>query len=143
MSLYVVDASVALKWLLPAHSEPLVGPAARLLLRYTRREVDILVPDLFWAEVGNALWNAVRRSRSTRAAAAAAIRTLREYNLPTASSFSLVEPAFEIAVVFDRTVYDCIYVALARESGGELLTADERLANSLAAYQPVKWLGAL
>jgi predicted nucleic acid-binding protein len=34
-------------------------------------------------------------------------------------------------------------VALARESSIELITADERLANALAAYLPVKWLGAM
>jgi predicted nucleic acid-binding protein len=35
------------------------------------------------------------------------------------------------------------YVALAIQSKAQLITADERLANSLAAHLPVKWLGAL
>ena len=34
-------------------------------------------------------------------------------------------------------------VALAVESRAQLITADEKLANALAAHLPVKWLGAL
>jgi predicted nucleic acid-binding protein len=51
--------------------------------------------------------------------------------------------AFAIATKFDRTFYDSLYVALAVDFKAELVTADERLANALAAYFPVKWLGAI
>ena len=40
-------------------------------------------------------------------------------------------------------MYDCLYVALAVQSKTEWITADERLANALAARLPVKWLGAI
>jgi predicted nucleic acid-binding protein len=51
--------------------------------------------------------------------------------------------ALRIGIEYERTVYDSIYVALAVQSGRELVTADEKLANALAAYFPVKWLGAM
>jgi predicted nucleic acid-binding protein len=38
-----------------------------------------------------------------------------------------------IAFAYDRSVYDCLYVALAVQSKTDLITADERLANALAA----------
>ena len=47
-----------------------------------------------------------------------------------------------IAITFDRTVYDSLYVALAISHNTSLVTADERLANAVAARLPVKWLGA-
>jgi predicted nucleic acid-binding protein len=68
---------------------------------------------------------------------------MRDRNFPSVSSLALLEDAFAIASAFDRTVYDGLYVALALMSKTELITADERLANALAAHLPVKWLGSL
>jgi predicted nucleic acid-binding protein len=36
-----------------------------------------------------------------------------------------------------------LYIALAVQSGTDLVTADERLANAVAARLPVKWLGGI
>ncbi|HKO04728.1 MAG TPA: type II toxin-antitoxin system VapC family toxin, partial [Candidatus Acidoferrales bacterium] len=61
---------------------------------------------------------------------------------PTVPSASLLEEAFHIAIAFDRSVYDSLYVALALAAKAQFLTADERLAHALAPHLPVKWLGA-
>ncbi len=143
MSVFVVDASVAGKWFLPAKSEPLTEDALHLFRRYADGEVRLVVPDLFWAELGNLLWKAVRQRRITIATAEASLDSLRECALPTVSSLPLLEVAFRLATTFDRTVYDCLYVAMALHSKGQLITADERLANALAAHLPVKWLGGM
>jgi predicted nucleic acid-binding protein len=45
----------------------------------------------------------------------------------------LVAAAFDLADRVGRTVYDCVYLALAVRLGGQMVTADERLANSLIA----------
>jgi predicted nucleic acid-binding protein len=50
--------------------------------------------------------------------------------------------ALPIAFNVGRSVYDCLYVAVAVQSETQFITADERLANALAARLPVKWLGA-
>lgn len=143
MSRFVIDASVAAKWFLPRRQEPFASEALDLLARYAADEIQLLVPDLFWAELGNLLWNAVRRQRCSRAAADAAISDARGYRLPTVPTEALVHQAFAIATSFDRTVYDSIYAALAVESKAQLITADEKLASALAMHMPVKWLGAL
>jgi predicted nucleic acid-binding protein len=52
----------------------------------------------------------------------------------------LIQPAIRIARRFGRAVYDCIYVALAVAANAHLVTADEKLANSLPGM-PVTWLG--
>jgi len=54
-----------------------------------------------------------------------------------------VKDAFTIAAAFDRTVYDGTFAALAIAANAPLLTADERLANTLAARFPILWLGPL
>jgi predicted nucleic acid-binding protein len=140
---FVLDASVAAKWYLPAAGEPFAEEALDVLRRYSRGEFAFVVPGLFWAEFGNTLWKAVRRGRWTRADAGIAIVAMRERNLPTVPSASLLEEAFHIAAAFDRSVYDSLYVALALAAKAQFLTADERLAHALAAHLPVKWLGAV
>jgi predicted nucleic acid-binding protein len=54
----------------------------------------------------------------------------------------IVPEALNLAVRHGRKVYDSLYVALAVQTKSEMITADERLANALAARFPVKWLGA-
>jgi len=139
---FVLDASVAAKWMLPAKGELLRPQAFRLLDAYEVGDVDLVVPDIFWAECGNVVWKAVRQQRLDRSSAEFAIWSLTLRNIPTISSAKFLQSALSIALDFGRSVYDSLYVALAAQSKAPLLTADERLANALAARFPVKWLGA-
>lgn len=143
MNKVVVDASVGVKWTLAGDAEGLLDEAYAVLDQYEKGEIRIVVPDLFWVEVGNALWKAVRTGRVSKELGKEAIAVMMERNLPTVPSAPLLEKAFAIATDYGRTVYDAVYVALARDSGAQLITADERLANALAARFPVKWLGAV
>jgi predicted nucleic acid-binding protein len=143
VSLFVIDASVAAKWVLPDRSETLLDEAELLLARYAKGHARLVVPDLFWAEFGNILWKAVRRGRCTQKAAQTSLTTMRTRGLSTIPSETLVEAAFAIAAAFNRTVYDSLYIALAIDCQGQLITADEKLANAVAAHWPVKWLGSL
>ena len=138
----MLDASVAMKWFLPAKDEELVPQALDLLARQTKSELRFIVPGIFWAEMDNIFWKAVRARRCPRQYADESILFLQEKNLTTVSSRELMSDAFAIAITFDRTVYDSLYVALAVSHNVPLVTADERLANALAAKLPVKWLGA-
>lgn len=142
MTPIVVDASVAVKWCLPANNEDLLPQAEELLASYRTGAELLLVPDLFWLEVGNALWKAARKQKIDPETAARNFRTISDLKIPTIPSFDLVPQALQLAVEYGRTVYDSIYVALALRVKAELITADERLANALAAHLPVKWLGA-
>lgn len=143
MSLMVVDASVVAKWFLPAQGETLVDEAFHLLRRYAKGEIQFFVPDLFWAELANVFWKAMRHGRCDKQTAEMAILSLRARRFPTVSTISLLDVAFGIATAFDRTVYDALYVALAVHLKVQFITADEKLANALAAHLPVKWLGAM
>ena len=143
MTLLVLDANVAAKWFLPAKSEPLADEAFTLLGKYAKDEIRFIVPDLFWVEFANVMWKAVRLGRLPKVSAGEALEALIQRDFPTFPSLKLLDSAFQIATAFERTVYDCLYVALAVHSNAQLITADERLANSLAARFPIKWLGAV
>jgi predicted nucleic acid-binding protein len=139
----VLDASVAAKWLLPPPNEPLRDEAVQIARGYNEGRYEIFIPDVFWAEIANFLWKAARSSRCTPVEARTALEAIRDYRFQSISSISLLREAFDIATSYDLAVYDCLYVALAEKIGAELITADERLANALAAHYPVKLLGAI
>ena len=143
MSVLVVDASVAVKWYLPEDGEELSTQARALLGRHERDEISFVVPDLFYVEIARAIWKAVRIGRAPRSFADEALELLTQREFATVASLKLVDRAFQIAVSHNRTVYDSLYVALAIQAETHLVTADERLANALAAYYPVKWLGTM
>ena len=65
MTKLVMDVSVGVKWFLLGN-EPYKDEAINLLRQAAIAEVKFLVPDLFWAEIGNVLWKAVRKRRCTR-----------------------------------------------------------------------------
>jgi predicted nucleic acid-binding protein len=140
---YVLDASVAAKWFLPPAHETLVPEAQRVLCDYADGNLRLLVPDLFWPEFGNIMWKATRQGRISQKSAEDAISAMEQRNIPTSSGLPLLRDAYLMATAFERTVYDSLYVTLAVMSDAPLITADERLANALAARFPVRWLGSL
>lgn len=141
MNAFVVDASVGLKWLSLFAGEQLVDRAKTLLDRKTDGKISLTVPDLFWLEISSALCKMVRRHKCTPEEANQSLEVLQRLPLQTVPSTELVNLAQELAIQYGRSVYDSLYVALAKTTRSELVTADEKLANAVAAYLPVKWLG--
>lgn len=142
MKTFVLDASVGAKWTSPEIVEPLADRADRFLRAYVTGSIQVLVPDLFWLEIGNFLWKAAKRGEITTVVAQRALETMLDRNFPTVQSRAVLPDALKIATDFGRTVYDSTYVALAVATGNEFITADERLVNALGSRFPVRWLGA-
>ena len=127
MSLYVVDASVVIKWFVPEiHSD-----AARRLLSAPH---EYFSPDLLFPEVGNVIWKKVRRGELTADQGerlAADISTVAVETVPT---LGLLVDAHALAVATGLTVYDSMYLALAVRLKTEMITADDRLGRTMAAH---------
>jgi predicted nucleic acid-binding protein len=139
---FVVDASVAIKWLPPFDKEPLAAEAQALLDGWQDGSIELMAPDLIWPEIANALWRSVRQNRCSVGEAEAALALMQDQDLPVVPSAPLIDFALKTALLYGRTAYDSLYVALAVRSKSDLITADEKLANALAGYLPVKWLGS-
>jgi predicted nucleic acid-binding protein len=125
MKTMVVDASVAAKWFFPEEHSP-----AALRLLTGRR--GLTAPDLLVAEFGNLIWKRVRRREVTPEEATSIIRDFLRLPLTLISSVPLLPSSLELALDTGRTVYDCLYLALALNRDAVLITADQRFVNSLA-----------
>ena len=129
----VVDASVAAKWLVP---EPLTDAALRLRdPGYT-----MLCPDLLYLEVGNVLWKKVRSRELREDAARPMLRALFEAPLRAEPSAPILPAAWEISVLYGRSVYDALYLALSVALGAPLVTADRRLFRAIRSTSLGEWL---
>jgi predicted nucleic acid-binding protein len=115
----VVDASVALKWVI---DEP--GSEAALALFRHR----LLAPDLLVAECSNALWKKVRRRELTADEADLCARLLQAAEIELVPMRALLESATRFALRLDHPAYDCFYLALAESLSCDVVTADARFA---------------
>ena len=137
-----MDASVAVKWMMPSTREPLREEAVHLAKMRSAGQLDFIVPDFFWIELGNVLWKAVRSSRVSAQEFEAAQQLLQTSDIRSFPSRQLLPSALLIALEFNRTVYDSLYVALAKDASVQLITADEKLVNAVGSRLPVVWLGS-
>ena len=131
---YVIDASVAVKWLLP---EPHSDKADALLQAFRRQELSLIALDLILAEVGNTLWKrSVGRGEISLQQAEECYTDFLELRIPLQASLPLAKRAFRFAATERVTVYDALYAVLAMEHGCELITADQALVNKLGDRFP-------
>ena len=127
---WVVDASVAAKWLAPEADSPL----AEALL-----DDDLLAPDLLFAEVGNILWKKQMRGEMDAAAVPLAARWLLQAPLEVVDSASLLADALALALQLQHPAYNCFYLALAEREGVPMVTADRRLHARCLALDAARW----
>ena len=120
MSLYVVDASVAVEYLLRT---PL-----GLSLAETIEDARLAAPDLIDAEVVSGLRRAVHAGRLTDERAVMAIGALAQWPVRRIAGRALAPATWQHHR--NVTAYDAFYVAAASALGAPLLTADGRLARA-------------
>ena len=128
MKRFVVDASVAIKWLVAEEQSDI---AARLL----DGSHELFAPRLMAAEVANALWRKVRVGEIEPRQAGALAAALPELPVGWANDDELSADALRIAISLERPAYACTYLALAHSLGAKLITADAHFANGIAATE--------
>jgi predicted nucleic acid-binding protein len=137
----VVDASVAVKWLLPQSGQE---AALELQDRYQNEQLDLLAPYLLVSEVGNVLWKRAERGDLEPAAARRCFEQLLQ-DCPILLDSPVVSlAALELARAHHRSYYDCLYLAWALHHPCDLVTADEKFFRALApAFGCVRLLSDL
>jgi predicted nucleic acid-binding protein len=125
VSLFIVDASVAIKWFMPeVHSDA--------ALRLLAPEHTLHAPDLIFSEFANVLWKRVRKNEISKSEAAATLEGLLALHLQVQPSQWLIPLALEIASGANRTVYDSLYLAAAITLHYPLVTADAKFYRALS-----------
>lgn len=128
---YVLDASVALCWVIP---RPLTPAALRLRDEYQKRIQELIAPSHFPGEIANGLTKAERQKLIRQGDARRLI--LDVLNTPPVlhSANPLYYRAVDISSGTRSGFYDCLYVALAEREHCELVTADDKLLRNLQPH---------
>ncbi len=117
----VVDAGVAIKWYIPEIHE-------HEAKRFLDPAFTLHVPNLFFSEFGNIVWNKARLLKVPEITAEEGreiIGLLLGLSLAVHPMAPLLTAAYELALgPKHATVYDCCYLALACALGCRLTTAD-------------------
>jgi predicted nucleic acid-binding protein len=120
MATFVLDTSVAVAWYLP---ESFSEAARRLQTRMLRDELALCVPGLHYWELGNVLRTYVRRGELDQELAE------EIYGLHLEAPLTVVEPdrqvVLSVALEYEATMYDAVYIALAHSVDAPLVTAEK------------------
>jgi len=137
--LIVVDASVAVKWLLPEEDED----SAQQVLDSGE---SLIGPELIRVEVAAAVARKVRFQEITahdgETAAALWIQSIADGVITLISNETDVRDAFRLALALKHPLQDCLYLALAQRLGVPLVTANRKFAaRARSSYAFVQMLG--
>lgn len=128
----VVDASVAIRWVIP---DPLIEPdadkAVAILRAIRARMIEAVEPPHWLAEILSVIARA-RPQRGTLTLGILAMLPFKE-----ATSLDCYRRAADISIALNHHLFDTLYHAVALEEGATLVTADE------AYYAKAKDLGAI
>ena len=119
----ILDASVGVKWF-SRKDEASLNQALSIREAHLSQKILVVVPDLFYYEVTNALTNKKFFSSEIVQSASSALFSL---NLHTINiNINLLSRSISLARKFNITVYDSCYIAAAASLSCPLVTANPR-----------------
>jgi predicted nucleic acid-binding protein len=112
----IVDASIAVKWLLDEEGSEQARKAVQ--------GHDLAAPAFLRLEVFHVVWRRTRRGDATTAQLHGTLPTLNKIIGSFERDEPLIARAADIAVAHTLAIYDCLYLALALQHQAALITAD-------------------
>jgi predicted nucleic acid-binding protein len=128
VSVFVVDASLVVKWFIPEVHAVAAG-------RWLAAPHEYVAPDLLFPEAGNVIWKKVRRGELSVAQGRQLVSHIARVAVDTVDTRSLFEDAVAVAMAANVTVYDAMYVTLAVRLDTQLITGDDRLVAWLEEHR--------
>jgi predicted nucleic acid-binding protein len=126
---YVLDASVALKWVLP---EPDSGKALALRDSFDRRLDELIAPHFFLMECGYSLFRAQNKKLIQPGQPRKLLTSILSHAPILKDVGPLLPRAVEMSEQMGVGFYDAFYLALAEAEACEFVTADTKLINAVS-----------
>ena len=124
----VVDTSAFLRLFLP--DGPLPDGLEHFLRAVERGENTAIAPELMLAESANVLNKKRREGLLSAGEVAELVAIVREMPIRYLPHRELIAGAVRLAETCGLTVYDALYLELARQKSARLFTADQRLVDA-------------
>ena len=134
MSDLIIDSCVLAKLVL---TEPDSPKALTLMSQSLARGDRLVVLDLAFPEVGNAIWKRRRQGVISTQEAQKLLEDLVHSPMHIEAAMPHLGRALEIAVQYDRAIYDALIVALSEWLSVEAVTADRPLFNVVSGDFPL------
>lgn len=125
---YVLDASVIIKWFIPE----IYGEQATLIQNYP--DSSLHAPDFAQLECTSILSKKVRRKELQLNEANQIQELLLQMPVQMYPWQDLLLEAGQVAHETYRSVYDCLYLVLAKKLKGKMVTADKKLYLTLEDF---------
>lgn len=97
-------------------------------------DTPVFEPDARWAELGNVLWQWVRRHELDDALAVALMEDAEAITGRVVTCESLWRPALDLAIEHDHPMYDTLFIAFAQREGLRVATFDRRMIDRCPAW---------
>lgn len=123
---YTVDASVAVKWFVDEEDS---DKARALKTQFTEGDLDLTAPTLLSYETANALqWHPFAEMDAR--GVTNALTVLDSYQFLVEPTIQAWIQALQLSYSRHISIYDSIYVGIAKATDSQLITADQKLIKS-------------
>jgi predicted nucleic acid-binding protein len=132
---YIIDSSFCVALIMPDEKTQLIDDAFSKI-----KDKELIVPQLWWYEVGNVLRTNVKRKRLDPNNISGTFRVLSSYNIITDAQGGIdyIKTLFDLALKHDLSVYDASYLELGIRKQATVCTLDGPLkAACVASGLPV------
>lgn len=131
---YIIDASVVVKWF-ALENEENIEEATRL---FNDIKLQLIIPlsvDYLFVEVINVLCSGRKFKKDKLLEAIAILYNLQFQTSPITRN--LLEQAVQMTLKYNQTLYDALYLSLAKRENTKLITADKALLKVKAFTLPL------
>ncbi|MEX0568571.1 MAG: type II toxin-antitoxin system VapC family toxin [Candidatus Njordarchaeota archaeon] len=126
---FVIDTSVVVKWFIP---EDYSDIALMLLEKYKNREIILYAPDSMKIEFANVIRKYYVRGAISEAIMSEIMNAMKKIPIGfIALDWNTIIEATKLAIKYNLTVYDAYYLAIAKKSKIQIITADEKFYNAV------------